>query len=136
MDEINCMMSEWQQEDSHEYYMSLMSRLQEDSTPKGKKLNESIIYDIFGGLLKQRITCHKCHNVSATNQEFYDLSLGLNRKKFKNSNKFSIEKSINEFFSNELIKKLKRINLDIIVKIVKCLHMPIKYPPLKLPQKH
>lgn len=105
LDEINCMMSEWQQEDSHEYYMSLMSRLQEDSTPKGKKLNESIIYDIFGGLLKQRITCHKCHNVSATNQEFYDLSLGLNRKKFKNSNKFSIEKSINEFFSNELIKK-------------------------------
>ena len=48
LDEINCMMSEWQQEDSHEYYMSLMSRLQEDSTPKGKKLNESIIYDIFG----------------------------------------------------------------------------------------
>ena len=30
------MMSEWQQEDSHEYYMSLISRLQEDSTPKGK----------------------------------------------------------------------------------------------------
>ncbi|RCK58779.1 Ubiquitin carboxyl-terminal hydrolase 10 [Candida viswanathii] len=105
LDEINCMMSEWQQEDSHEYYMSLMSRLQEDSTPKGKKLNESIIYDIFGGLLKQRITCHKCHNVSVTNQEFYDLSLGLNRRKFKNSNKFSVEKSINEFFSNELIKK-------------------------------
>ena len=105
LDEINCMMSEWQQEDSHEYFMSLMSRLQEDSIPKGKKLNESIIYDIFGGLLKQRITCHKCHNISITNQEFYDLSLGLNRKKFKNSNKFSIEKSICEFFSNELIKK-------------------------------
>ncbi|EMG48220.1 Ubiquitin carboxyl-terminal hydrolase putative [Candida maltosa Xu316] len=105
LDDINCMMSEWQQEDSHEYYMSLMSRLQEDSTPKGKKLNESILYDIFGGLLKQRITCHKCHNVSITDQEFYDLSLGLNRKKFKNSNKFSVEKSINEFFSNELIKK-------------------------------
>ena len=68
------MMSEWQQEDSHEYYMSLISRLQEDST-KGK-LNESIIYDIFGGLLNQRITCHECHNVSITKQEFYDLSLG------------------------------------------------------------
>ena len=146
LDEINCMMSEWQQEDSHEYYMSLISRLQEDSTPKGKKLNESIIYDIFGGLLNQRITCHKCHNVSITKQEFYDLSLGLNKKKAKphssnddnnsinnnnnnnnnnsndettsttidpssttmfNSNKFSIEKSINDFFSNELIKKLE-----------------------------
>lgn len=138
LDEINCMMSEWQQEDSHEYYMSLISRLQEDSTPKGKKLNESIIYDIFGGLLNQRITCHKCHNVSITKQEFYDLSLGLNKKKIKsnnngdnitndsnndttsttatststsdpifNSNKFSVEKSINDFFSNEVIKKLE-----------------------------
>ncbi|KAK6454987.1 ubiquitin-specific protease [Scheffersomyces xylosifermentans] len=112
--EINCMMSEWQQEDSHEYFMSLMSRLQEDSTPKGSKLNQSIIYDIFGGLLNQRITCTRCNNVSETKQEFYDLSLGLNKKKLRdhqpiddsipNSNKYSIEKSIRDFFSNELIK--------------------------------
>ncbi|EGW35484.1 uncharacterized protein SPAPADRAFT_48473 [Spathaspora passalidarum NRRL Y-27907] len=106
LDDINCMMSEWQQEDSHEYFMSLMSRLQEDSTPKGKKLQESIIYDIFGGLLHQRITCSKCNNVSETKQEFYDLSLGLNKRKSKGdpSSKYSIEKSIREFFSNELIK--------------------------------
>lgn len=120
LDEINCMMSEWQQEDSHEYYMSLMSRLQEDSTPKGKKLNESIIYDIFGGLLNQKITCLRCGNISITKQEFYDLSLGLNKRKLLNnggsggmsndipalsSSKFSIEKSIADFFSNETIRK-------------------------------
>ncbi|KAI5968363.1 hypothetical protein KGF57_000222 [Candida theae] len=105
LDDINCMMSEWQQEDSHEYYMSLMSRLQEDSVPKGHKLNESIIYDIFGGLLHQKITCQQCHNVSSTKQEFYDLSLGLNRKKYQNSCRFTIEKSINEFFSDEVIRK-------------------------------
>ncbi|KAG5418681.1 hypothetical protein I9W82_003399 [Candida metapsilosis] len=105
LDDINCMMSEWQQEDSHEYYMSLMSRLQEDSVPKGHKLNESIIYDIFGGLLHQRITCQQCHNISSTKQEFYDLSLGLNKKKYQNSCRFTIEKSINEFFSNEVIRK-------------------------------
>ncbi|ABN66431.2 ubiquitin-specific protease [Scheffersomyces stipitis CBS 6054] len=112
--DINCMMSEWQQEDAHEYFMSLMSRLQEDSTPKGVKMNQSIIYDIFGGLLAQRITCTKCNNVSETKQEFYDLSLGLNKKKLRDhqpiddsipsSNRYSIEKSVRDFFSNELIK--------------------------------
>ncbi|KAI5955242.1 hypothetical protein KGF54_001803 [Candida jiufengensis] len=104
LDEINCMMSEWQQEDSHEYYMSLISRLQEDSTPKGTKLNKSIIYDIFGGLLNQKITCMRCNNESITKQEFYDLSLGLNKKKYKNNYKFSIEKSIFDFFNNEILK--------------------------------
>lgn len=85
LDDINCMMSEWQQEDSHEYYMSLMSRLQEDSTPKGVKLNESIIYDIFGGLLDQSVTCKSCGHISTTQQEFYDLSLGLDNRKKKTS---------------------------------------------------
>ncbi|OBA15914.1 uncharacterized protein OGAPODRAFT_88502 [Ogataea polymorpha] len=83
--DINCMMSEWQQEDSHEYFMSLMSRLQEDSTPKGVKLNQSIIYDIFGGLLSQSVTCKNCGHISTTAQEFYDLSLGLDNVKKRNS---------------------------------------------------
>lgn len=115
LDDINCMMSEWQQEDSHEYFMSLMSRLQEDSTPKGRKLNESVIYDVFGGLLDQRVTCLSCKNVSKTKQEFYDLSLGLSKKKIKNAdeheasatpetNRHSIEKLAKLFFSNETIK--------------------------------
>lgn len=118
LDDINCMMSEWQQEDSHEYFMSLMSRLQEDSTPKGHKLNESVIYDIFGGLLDQQVTCLSCKNVSKTKQEFYDLSLGLSKKKMKNgdeqeptvaagSNKHCIEKLAKLFFSNETIKSEK-----------------------------
>ncbi|CDK28826.1 unnamed protein product [Kuraishia capsulata CBS 1993] len=83
--DINCMMSEWQQEDSHEYFMSLMSRLQEDSTPKGVKLNQSIIYDIFGGLLHQSVTCKSCGHISNTQQEFYDLSLSLDNRKKRNS---------------------------------------------------
>ncbi|ODV96717.1 hypothetical protein PACTADRAFT_28954, partial [Pachysolen tannophilus NRRL Y-2460] len=148
--DINCMMSEWQQEDSHEYFMSLMGRLQEDSTPKGHKLNESIIYDIFGGLLHQSVTCKSCGHVSNTRQEFYDLSLNLDSKKRKeqsnnnesgttgnnnnhnnnnnnnnndnnnnnnNSNginenktkqRYSVERSISEFFSPELIKTDKK----------------------------
>ncbi|CCE72890.1 Piso0_000492 [Millerozyma farinosa CBS 7064] len=111
--DINCMMSEWQQEDSHEYFMSLISRLQEDSTPKGSKLNTSIIYDIFGGLLHQSVTCRNCNHVSDTKQEFYDLSLGFTRKRHQgddpdnentDNQKYSIEKSIKDFFSKESIK--------------------------------
>ncbi|CAI4049676.1 ubiquitin-specific protease UBP10 SKDI_14G1400 [Saccharomyces kudriavzevii IFO 1802] len=86
LDDINCMMSEWQQEDSHEYFMSLMSRLQEDSVPKGHKLIESIIYDIFGGLLKQIVTCKSCGSTSKTEQPFYDLSLHLKGKRRLDSN--------------------------------------------------
>lgn len=108
--DINCMMSEWQQEDSHEYFMSLVSRLQEDSTPKGKKLNLSIIYDIFGGLLLQEVVCQECHTVSKTQQEFYDVSLGLNKKRRSSeteevpSGRYAIEKSMKDFFSMETIK--------------------------------
>lgn len=150
LEDINCMMSEWQQEDSHEYFMSLMSRLQEDSVPRGHKMTESIIYDIFGGLLKQLVTCKSCGGISKTEQPFYDLSLHLKGKKNKmddssspnvsasdlneknedksNENiankdttaasqtnnrdntpqtvnrRFTIEKSIKDFFSPELIK--------------------------------
>ncbi|CEP64642.1 ubiquitin-specific protease UBP10 LALA0_S12e03576g [Lachancea lanzarotensis] len=120
LDDINCMMSEWQQEDSHEYFMSLMSRLQEDGVPRGHKLTESIIHDIFGGLLRQEVTCKSCGQVSKTEQPIYDLSLHLKGKKQTESTdnakiaqasneeqpqrRFSIEKSIRDFFNSELIK--------------------------------
>ncbi|SCV02532.1 LAMI_0H00254g1_1 [Lachancea mirantina] len=117
LDDINCMMSEWQQEDSHEYFMSLMSRLQEDGVPRGHKMTESIIYDIFGGMLCQEVTCKSCGKISRTEQPFYDLSLHLKGKKppsnseaigensdDRPSRRFSIEKSIRDFFNVELIK--------------------------------
>lgn len=114
LEDINCMMSEWQQEDSHEYFMSLMSRLQEDSTPKGKKLNESELYNIFGGLLEQEVVCQECKAVSVTEQEFYDLSLGLNKKRRASDdheqaseasgNRYSVSKSLRDFFNLETIR--------------------------------
>lgn len=109
LEDINCTMSEWQQEDSHEYFMSLMSRLQEDSTPKGRKLNESIIYYIFGGVLDQEVICQTCHTVSRTKQELYDVSLGLNKRKMPDdenapATRYTMEKSIRDFFGTETIK--------------------------------
>lgn len=96
LEDINCMMSEWQQEDSHEYFMSLISRLQEDSVPKGHKMTESIVYDIFGGLLKQLVTCKSCGGISKTEQPFYDLSLHLKGKKSGINENTSSNTSIND----------------------------------------
>ena len=121
LEDINCMMSVWNQEDSHEYFMSLMSRLQEDSVPKGHKMTESIIYDIFGGLLHQSVKCSNCGEISTTEQPIYDLSLHLKGKKTLDQDpnssqdnsqeqsakrRFSIEKSISDFFTPELIKRV------------------------------
>lgn len=110
LDDINCMMSEWQQEDSHEYFMSLMSRLQEESTPKGRNLSESVLYDIFGGLLEQKVICQECKTVSITKQEFYDLSLGFSKRRVYNDSlddsvlKYSTERAIRDYFSLETIR--------------------------------
>lgn len=128
LEDINCMMSAWNQEDSHEYFMSLMSRLQEDSVPKGHKMTESIIYDVFGGLLQQSVKCSNCGEISTTEQPIYDLSLHLKGRKTTDQDqnsvgqdnsidnsvdqqqsskrRFSIEKSIRDFFNPELIKRV------------------------------
>lgn len=102
--DINALMSEWQQEDSHEYFMSLIGRLQEDSVPKGKKLNSSMIHDIFGGQIKQQVTCKTCGHISITHQDFYDLSVSFSGKQKKEHKKFTLEGSLREFFAPELIK--------------------------------
>lgn len=103
LDDINCMMSEWNQEDAHEYFMSLMSRLQEDSTPKGAKLNSSVIYDMFGGNLEQVVVCGGCGNESVTQQDFYDLSVNLDEK--KPESRISLKRCITRFFEEEQIQK-------------------------------
>lgn len=102
--DINALMSEWQQEDSHEYFMSLVGRLQEDSVPKGKELNSSMIYDIFGGKIKQQVICKNCDHISTTHQDFYDLSVSFSVKQKKEHKKFTLEGSLKEFFSPEIIK--------------------------------
>ncbi|KAG5359321.1 putative ubiquitin carboxyl-terminal hydrolase 16 [Yarrowia sp. C11] len=103
LDDINCMMSEWNQEDAHEYFMSLMSRLQEDSTPKGAKLNSSVLYDMFGGNLEQIVVCGGCGNESKTQQDFYDLSVNLDEK--KPESRISLKRCITRFFEEEQIQK-------------------------------
>lgn len=103
LEDINPMLSEWRQEDAHEFWMSLVSRLQEDSVPKGEKLRSSIIHDIFGGTAEQRITCKKCGHVSTTNQDFYDLSVSFSPRQ-QTTKRYSLDQSINDFFTPETIR--------------------------------
>lgn len=123
LDDVNCMMLQWQQEDLHEYFMLLLLRFQEDLTPPKLKLNSSILYDIFGGLLNQAVICKGCNHISRTQQEFYDLSLSLDPKKKRkitptskeNSSdsgdeksgkkaRYSVINAIGDFFEPELIR--------------------------------
>lgn len=105
--DINCMMSEWEQEDSHEYFMSLINRLQEDSTPKGVKLNASIIHEILGGTLTQKVKCQNCNEVSTTQQDFMDLSISFSSWESKNRRPYTVERSIKEYFMPEVIEAEK-----------------------------
>lgn len=101
LEDINPLLNEWQQEDSHEYFMSLISRLQEDSVPKGEKLRDSIIHDIFGGSVEQRVLCQRCKHVSTTSQDFYDLPVSFSAKEQSNH---TLLQSIKDFFSPETIE--------------------------------
>lgn len=104
LDDINPMMSMWQQEDSHEYFMSLLSRVQEDTVPPGKKLRTSMLHEIFGGTYEQKVTCQTCKSVSTTHQDFYDLPVSFSSKERKARSKFTLQSSIKEFFSPAVIK--------------------------------
>lgn len=104
LDDINPLMSMWQQEDSHEYFMSLLSRVQEDTVPPGKKLRTSILHEIFGGTYEQKVTCQTCKSVSTTHQDFYDLPVSFSSKERKARSKFTLQASIKEFFSPAVIK--------------------------------
>ena len=107
LDDINPLMSMWQQEDSHEYFMSLLSRVQEDTVPPGKKLRTSILHEIFGGTYEQKVTCQTCKTVSTTHQDFYDMPVSFSAKERKDHNKFTLQRSIKDFFSPAVIKPEK-----------------------------
>jgi len=102
LEDINPMLDEWQQEDSHEYFVSLLGRLQEDSVPRGEKLRSSIIHDMFGGSVEQKVTCQRCHAVSTTTQDFYDLPVSFSPS--ESSTGYTLQRSIEDFFTPETIE--------------------------------
>jgi ubiquitin carboxyl-terminal hydrolase 10 len=112
LDDINPMMSMWQQEDAHEYFMSLLSRVQEDTVPPGKKLRTSIIHEIFGGTYEQKVTCQTCHSVSTTHQDFYDLPVSFSAKEKKQKGRFTLQGAVREFFSPVVIKHERNNGYD------------------------
>lgn len=105
LNDINPLMSEWQQEDSHEYFMSLLGRLQEDSVPKGQKLKSSIIHEMFGGTFLQTVECHQCGHKSETHQDFFDIQVSIDKAELKYTNKSTLEGSLRHYFEPSIISK-------------------------------
>jgi ubiquitin carboxyl-terminal hydrolase 4/11/15 len=85
------------------------------------KRNDSIIVDIFHGLLKSTLICPECHKVSVTFDPFCYLSLPLPIKK---------ERQIEVFFvSNDPMKKLIQVCIVhlILIRVIELGDLFLQY---------
>lgn len=112
LDDINPLMSQWEQEDSHEYFMSLLSRLQEDSVPKGQKMNSSIIHEMFGGTFLQTVVCQECNHESETHQDFFDIQVSIDKTELTYTKRATLRGSIRQYFEPSVIRKSKTEGYD------------------------
>lgn len=112
LDDINPLMSEWNQEDAHEYFMSLVGRLQEDSVPKGQKLKSSILHEMFGGTFLQTVICQECKNKSETHQDFFDIQVSIDKHELKVMGKSTLRGSLRQYFDTSHIKKTRTEGYD------------------------
>lgn len=112
LDDINPLMSKWDQEDSHEYFMSLLGRLQEDSVPKGMKLNSSIIHKMFGGTFLQTVVCQECNYESKTHQDFFDIQVSIDKNELKYTDKATLKGSFRHYFEPSVIHKTQTEGYD------------------------
>lgn len=112
LDDINPLMSKWDQEDSHEYFMSLLGRLQEDSVPKGMKLNSSIIHKMFGGTFLQTVVCQECNHESKTHQDFFDIQVSIDKNELKYTDKATLKGSFRHYFETSMIHKTQTEGYD------------------------
>lgn len=109
LEHINPLMTDKTQEDCHEFFMCVLSALQNNTVPPGCSLKTSIIHTIFGGTLEQEIVCQNCEYVSTTHQDFLDLSVSFSektRRRFSERNeeaRFRLEHAIEEHFQTEWI---------------------------------
>lgn len=65
------------QEDSHDFLMYLILKIQNETILKNASPKSSIVHTLFGGTFEQSITCNNCGIVSTTEQGFYDILLPL-----------------------------------------------------------
>ena len=64
-----------------------------------KKLNSSIVDEIFAGQMISIVNCKRCGNISETFDPFLDLSLPIPSKSFKKSH--TINECLKQFFKEE-----------------------------------
>jgi len=90
------------QEDSQEFLRDLIDAFQKSAVgfvekPAPKLLETTDISKIFGGKLKSSVECKECHHKSEIFENFFDLSLELNKND-------SIQKCLDVFFKAEELK--------------------------------
>ena len=105
------------QQDAHEFMRYILCQLQEETSPYNVptrpenlgdedswkfyvKYHPSIIDFIFAGQYESSVICDKCRHVSITFDPFLDMNLPLQSKTFT---KFTLQKSIHNFFQKEVI---------------------------------
>lgn len=90
------------QEDAHEFLRNLIDSMERSylsRIPNSSDLDQlsketTPLNQIFGGYLRNTVTCSSCHYDSTTFQHFMDLQLEI-------SNVKNVEDSLNIFFANE-----------------------------------
>jgi ubiquitin carboxyl-terminal hydrolase 36/42 len=80
-------MKRGRQEDAHEFLRYSIDSLQKSATailgpkPDPKIAETSWVHKLFGGKLRSRVTCKRCHHPSDTFDSCLDLSLDLTNAK-------------------------------------------------------
>lgn len=101
---INKCMSLTLMQDAHEFMSSLLDCIQGETILRGQSLRSSIVFEIFGGTMEQRITCMTCKFDSITEQDFYDISVPFSSKQRLQRLGYTLEGSVDEFFSSSEIQ--------------------------------
>jgi ubiquitin C-terminal hydrolase len=104
------------QEDAHEFLRDLMESFQKSclnfiDKPTPQLMESTIITKIFGGKLKSTVECLSCNYKSEVYENFFDLSLDLNKSD-------SVEKCLEGFFQPEYLKGANKYRCSSCKKLV------------------
>ena len=79
-------LSGYQQQDAHEYFISLLDEIHKKSGGEQHSC-ECVIHETFGGVLQSDLTCLECGVGSFTNDPFLDISLEIRNNTIKQASK-------------------------------------------------
>ncbi len=123
------------QEDAHEFLRLLIDSFQRSALPRATTLDEktkqtTVIYQIFGGTLKQEVSCLSCGHVSETIQPIMDISVDVG------SGRGTVSDSLAAFCSKERLSRGNRYRCTKCSKLVDATKQTHLYTPPKVLTLH